>query len=238
MITVVTPTGDRPEAFSLSRKWMFNQTVKPKLWIIVDDGKTPMSIDDPQPYEYYIRRNPTDSDPKHTLVVNIQYAFSHLIGDKILFWEDDEYYAPSYIETMTNKLDVVPFIGIGCAKYYHLPTGGYEQHKNINHASLAQTAFHISQKSLVDKCISKGMQQRWLDDNIWRTVKKLNIPHEIFVDYMDSLYCGIKGLPGRFGIGIGHNPKAYKKIDAKRTKIKEWVPNDYQCYLDMIGGTI
>ena len=48
MITVITPTGDRPLAFSLCRKWIFNQTIKPDQHIIVDDGKIPMIIEDLQ----------------------------------------------------------------------------------------------------------------------------------------------------------------------------------------------
>lgn len=238
MITIITPTGDRPLAFSLCRKWIFNQTIKPDQHIIVDDGKTAMIIEDLQSYEFYIRREPLPSDPKHTLVVNIKTALPHIKGDKIFICEDDEYYSPDYISSISGKLEARQVVGITCAKYYHLPTGGYEQHKNIEHASLAQTAFQSSILPLIEKCVDKGMEQRWLDDNIWKEVlKDKKISFNLFVDKEESLYCGIKGLPGRFGIGIGHNPKAYKKHDdIARSKLREWILNDYQSYLDILGG--
>ena len=240
MITVITPTGDRPLAFSLLRKWISNQTIKPDQHIIVDDGKIPMQIEDLQSYEFYIRREPLASDPKHTLVVNIKTALEDIKtveNNKIIICEDDEYYAPNYIFTMAKKLEDYQIVGITCAKYYHLPTGGYEQHKNIQHASLAETAFQSSFLPIVGRCIDKGMEQRWLDDNIWREVLGKKISHDLFLDKEQSLYCGIKGLPGRFGIGIGHNPKVYKKHDdIQRSKLKEWIPNDYQYYLNVLAN--
>lgn len=235
MITVITPTGDRPLAFSLCRKWIYNQTIKPDQHIIVDDGRIPMQLENIQPYEYYIRREPITSDPKHTLVINIKTALPYIKGNKILICEDDEYYSPTYFSEMSKRLEVNSIAGITCAKYYHLPTGGYEQHKNTTHASLAETAFQSSLLPFVEKQIDKGMEQKWLDDNIWTGVFKEKVNYNLFLDKEQSLYCGIKGLPGRKGIGIGHNPKIFKKHDdAKRSKLKEWIPNDYKDYLDLL----
>jgi glycosyltransferase involved in cell wall biosynthesis len=238
VITAITPTGDRPIAFHLLRRWMSNQTVKPDQWIIIDDGKDPMKLENLQPYEQYIRREPNQTDPKHTLVVNVDHAIPFIKGDKVFFCEDDEYYAPTYIERMISHLEKHQVVGIGCSKYYHLPTGGYEQHGNMQHASLAQTAFDISVLSMVKHCIGFGMEIQWLDDRIWKEVVRANgkISSYIFIDQQESLYVGMKGLPGRTGIGIGHKPKTYKRHDDEnRSKLKEWMPSDYSIYLEMLG---
>lgn len=237
MVTCITPTGDRFLALDLCRKWIFNQTMHPDLHVIVDDGKVPSFIGNLKPYEMYVRREPKLSDPKHTLVVNVDFAMKYLKEGKVFFIEDDEYYSPDYISIMSKQLDMFDFVGIGCSKYYHLPTGGWQQHLNMDHASLAQTCFNMSYVDLVSKCVSKGMSQNWLDDNIWREVRKSkSIKSCIFKDEV-SLYCGMKGLPGRAGIGIGHNLKVYKNHDSQdRVKLKEWVLKDYTTYISLLKG--
>ena len=236
VFTVITPTGDRPLAFELSRKWMEHQTIKPIRWIIVDDGQVPMVLDNPKEYEFYIRRTPVSQDPKHTLTINIKEALPFIVGEKVAFWEDDEYYAPTYLENMILKLDSYSMAGIGCAKYYHLPTGGYVIHGNMKHCSLAETAFHISILPMIQKFVDRGMEIDWLDCNIWKAMGRDRCNKSlIFKDNEKTLFVGMKGMPGRFGIGIGHRTNSYKIHDDKnRSKLKEWVPEDYQTYLDIL----
>jgi hypothetical protein len=60
----------------------------------------------------------------------------------------------------------------------------------------------------------------------------------LFSDSDHPLYVGIKGLPGRAGIGMGHNPTMYTVKDtADRRVLKQWMPQDYQTYLDVMGQT-
>ena len=243
-IIVITPTGDRPVPFALSRRWMSQQTLKPTKWIIVDDGKEAMNPWEFEKYEFYLRREPEPDDPKHTLVKNIETALMwvnrYLNNTKIIFWEDDEYYSPDYIAEMSSYLDSMQVVGIGCAKYYHLPTGGYMVHANLQHASLAQTAFHISVLPMIDECVKQGMEKDWLDCNIWRRVQKSNgaIHHKIFKD-TKNLYVGIKGLPGRFGIGVGHKTHVYKTHDnPNRDILKEWIPKDFNAYMEILEGIL
>jgi hypothetical protein len=49
-----------------------------------------------------------------------------------------------------------------------------------------------------------------------------------------NLYVGIKGLPGRHGIGVGHSDtmECYKD-DSKSEILKQWIPNDYKNYLEL-----
>lgn len=238
MITAITPTGDRHLAFDLCRRWIAAQTVKPDQWIIVDDGRAPMEIKFDEPYAQYIRRAPRPDDPKHTLVVNIECALSYVRGDRVFFIEDDEYYAPDYIECLNHQLWDYQLVGIGCSKYYHLPTGGYTQHANMKHASLAQTAYRAELTPLVAHCVAQGMEKYWLDDRIWRAARDTEEKKKktlIFNDEVNPLYAGIKGLPGRTGIGIGHKPASYREHDNdSRDQLKKWIPRDYQVYLDLL----
>jgi len=200
VITVITPTGDRPKAFDLCRQWMDAQTVPPDQWIIVDDGIYSEPFMDLGPGVDYIRRAPRPGDPKHTLGINLLAAVPHILGDKILFFEDDEYYAPNYIEVMAAHLDQWPAVGIGFSKYYHLRKPGYHKHTNIDHASLAQTAFI---RDMLPVFVSKISGDAFIDVRFWKAVRHGG---EIFDDdsTIGSLYCGIKGMPGRAGMGIGH----------------------------------
>jgi len=239
-IVVITPTGDRPLAFSLSMKWMRHQTVKPTKWLVVDDGKVQMQPWDMFEYDQYIRREPVKTDPKFTLVINVAEALKNsdqYPSDTIfVFWEDDEYYAPTYIEEMCNRLNSFDILGMGCAKYYHLPTSGYIELRNMRHASLAQTIFKHSALSMVNECVLKGMENDWLDCNIWRCAynDKYNLKANIFKDDK-YLYAGIKGLPGRNGIGIGHrSDEIYRTYDTDRSVLKQWTGVGSQEYLSII----
>jgi GT2 family glycosyltransferase len=226
-ITCVTCTGDRSLAFTLCAIWMKDQTVQPDQWLIVDDGKIPMgslgAVVIPQNCEY-IRREPTTKDPLHTMTINLQLALSKATGDKIIIIEDDEYYSPKYVEEMSKKLDEYDLVGIGKSKYYNMQGFKYYQHNGVafaDHASLAQTAFN---KSLIPSILKKMNGDQFIDVRIWQGLRGNS---NIFVDDKQSLYVGIKGMPGRKGIGSGHNinMEGYKD-DKNKAVLKEWITND------------
>ena len=240
MVTAITPTGDRPLPFALCQRWMANQTRKPDQWLVVDDGKIPMNLSDGL---QYIRREPRPDDPPHTLCANMATAIPLVTGDKILIIEDDEYYAPTYVEEMARRLDSYEVVGIGDSKYYYLPTGRWLTFGNRGHASLAQTAFRASLLPKLSEFLATGNVIDWLDMKIWSWVddsKKTGKPisYMLFVDSAQSLYVGIKGLPGRKGMGEGHNPvvvQRYHPDTLDRMKLKQWIPKDYQIYLDILA---
>jgi hypothetical protein len=240
-ITAITPTGDRPLAFALCQQWMRNQTRHPDSWIVIDDGKVPLM---PTHEMTYVRREPRSDDPQHTLALNLQAALPHIAGDKILIMEDDDYYAPEYIAEVARKLDQHEVVGITQAKYYHLPTGGYHTHQNASHCSLSETAFRNSFlpefKEILrerDELVPPHPAGSAVDLRIWRKVGNRGYR---FNDNEKPLYVGIKGLPGRTGIGIGHNPAMYHgvKDTADRAMLKKWAPKDYQVYLDILSGKL
>ena len=232
-VTVITPTGDRQLAFSLLQKWMKAQTKQPDQWVVVDDGKVPTV---PSMSMQLVRRFPQQTDPKFTLALNLKTAFPLVKGDVVLIMEDDEYYAPEYIDTMVRALDSHVITGIAKAKYYHLPTGGYYQNANDRHASLAETAFRTSILPEISRIVNEK-DDPFIDIRIWKKFLPLG---KLFEDTNLPLYCGMKGLPGRAGIGGGHNPAMYRnrKDGADRAMLKAWVPGDYRVYMEALYLTL
>ncbi|OPZ48300.1 MAG: Glycosyl transferase family 2 [Bacteroidetes bacterium ADurb.BinA104] len=248
MITCITCTGDRPQCFKLLEGWVMNQIVKPDQWIVVDDGRVPLR---PAVECEYVRREPLRTDPKFTMILNIEEAFKYIKGDKILFMEDDEYYAPGYIEEISKKLDEYDLVGVGRSKYYHLPTLKWYRHKNMGHASLAQTGFNRYFLKEAQGCL-KG--DWFLDIRFWRMVNgreadRFTLPDDkiqwkskdgrglVFDDLKDSLYVGMKGMPGRKGIGIGHNERSCYYPDKNKEVLRSWIVanEDFEKYLQIKG---
>jgi hypothetical protein len=247
-ITIITCTGDRPLAFSLCKKWIEQQTAKIGQWIIIDDGK--IAIDVPNlPYVNYIRRMPAASDPKHTMILNLKEGIKYILGKKIFFLEDDEYYAPTYLEKMSALLDKYEIVGIGRSKYYHLFANTYHIHSNMGHASLAQTCFRSSFLPEINDVLSGDS---YLDIRIWNIINKglTNFTETglseyiskdkrgyIFDDKNDYLYIGMKGMPGRNGIGAGHKGNGIKDIN--NAMLNKWIrKEDIGSYLTILENKI
>lgn len=179
---------------------------------------------------------------------NLRTAASHIQGDKIIFIEDDEYYAPNYIEEIAKKLNGHELVGIRDSRYYHLPSGGYRIFRGQAHASLAQTAFQASFLPVFNEFLGTGYCAEYLDIRLWTqqrsrpdpTVNKLrtNCRGHLFLDE-PPLYVALKGLPGRGGYGIGHKAETYRQFDtADRAMLRHWIPENYAIYLDMLNGKL
>ncbi len=248
MLTAITCTGDRPICFDLLRKWVASQTVHPDQWIVVDDGAIPVETEGN--FEY-IRRAPRKSDPEFTVILNLQEAFVHLRGDKILFLEDDEYYAAGYIGEMSARLDRYDIVGIGRSKYYHLPTSRWYRFSNMGYASLAHTGFNRIFFSEAKRCLEGSP---FFDIRLWekvngRNASRITLPGKtksyiskgkkglIFDDAEKNLYVGMKGMPGRKGIGIGHGDEIRYCPDTENI-LRKWIPDDdaYGEYIRLKGG--
>jgi len=220
-ITVITLTGDRNKVFEFTRQHILAQTIQPDQWIIVDDGFEPLperlieGVD-------YIRREPKKGEG-FTLIQNMKLAVSQIKGDIILIMEDDDYYAPKYIETYYNYLQKYSLVGEGCARYYHVPAQKYVRLSNRKHASLAQTGFR---KELLKSFKSILVGDPYIDLRFWKKAFKYGY---LFFDTEDKLrlHCSLKGLPGRKGIGIGHNKNFRPYVPDKNYKmLKKWLGED------------
>jgi hypothetical protein len=121
----------------------------------------------------------------------------------------------------------------------------------MGHASLAQTGFSKNFQKDANSCISGDL---FLDIRFWRKFNgreadKLTLPNDrleweskdgrslVFDDVNCSLYAGMKGMPGRRGIGIGHNERSCYYLDKDLKVLRNWVlsESDYQKYLHIKG---
>lgn len=228
-ITAITCTGDRKICLDLMSRWISNQTVKVDQWLVIDDGKIPYNPGNGCEYLY---RQPKRDDPKHTLNLNMEMALWNSWGDVILFMEDDEYYAPGYVEAVVNKIQGHEIAGICKSKYYNVAHSRYFINPNMKHASLAQTCIVKEAIPILDSVL-RG--DPFIDIRLWSAMglKESGGKGVLFNDGIkDCLYVGIKGMPGRKGIGAGHKP-ASGILDKGNLVLKAWMPRDYQVYLDL-----
>src|SRR6185369_16758975 len=100
MITAITPTADRPEAFALCERWMARQTIKPDQWIVADGGQVPVRCTMGQTHIH---------DPRPAGAANLAHnllnAISAVKGEVVAIVEDDDWYSPKHLETMVRLLE-------------------------------------------------------------------------------------------------------------------------------------
>lgn len=232
-VTLITPTRDRPVGIRLAQKWMANQDFTGSIqWLIIHDGAVdpPLDIKDDRFSARIVHRkaNRREDGPK-SLAANLLHALIRVQSNKVLIIEDDDYYHPSHVSDVSNRLDSVALAGSIWQKYYNIKHRMYLVQENIG-SSLCSTGFraHLIEH-LQDVCTKayKGNLpgiDRMFWDGATRAKKDLYNPK--------SQTCiGIKGLPGKPGIGHGHRPLGndhhwkYKK-DPDGKLLEAWVGKD------------
>ena len=222
-ITLITPTGDRHAAFMLCEKYMERQTYAGELqWIVVDDGyeQTHVTLD-----QDYIRRNP--GEPK-SLGNNLLAALQYVYFDKILVIEDDDWYSPNYVQYMDLLLNSYNMVGEGRSIYYNITNRKWRHLGNSRHASLCQTGFKSDCLDRFARILST--KEKFYDIHLWRLSGSKHL-------FFDKFLCvGMKGLPGRSGIGMGH--RDFNGIyDQNWEKLRELIGQDVEVYKWMTQTT-
>lgn len=218
MITLITPTADRPEAFALCERWMARQTVQYDQWIVVDDGITPLT---PTMGQQHITRW-RNGEGVASLAGNLLAAIPHVEGDYVFIIEDDDYYQPSHIEVQVNHLQTHSLVGCRWLHYYNLGRGWRRIRNKCS--ALCNTAFE--KRHLIDlglaarKAIDEGTYH--VDGLLWESVGYDGLHNDITV-------IGMKGLPGRKGIGIGHHSDGWR-VDPGKRQFKAWLGEDAAYY--------
>jgi hypothetical protein len=226
-LTLITPTGDRTQAFALCERWIRRQTawLVVAQWFVVDDGARPTPVTHNQEH---VRRLPEPGEG-HTLVKNLRLALSLPIrGSKILFIEDDDWYGPEYLATMSRLLDADPLVGEGNAHYYNLKTRQWAYMHNAGHASLCQTGVTLQAVAFFASILDQS-KTPFVDMTLWQTWRG---KRRIFTMPDDHpLSVGIKGMPGRAGIGSGHRPDFPGMEDAPDlARLRLWLGADADHY--------
>lgn len=227
MITLITPTGGRLEAFKRCEFYMSRQTIRPDQWIVVDDHE---SATECTMNQHVIRPSPFWKDGDMTLPRNILSALTSGMISKgiVIIIEDDDWYSPNYLETCVQRIKNFDLIGEGRAKYYNVRNHHLMIHSNVRHASLCQTVFDCRIIDKVITVIQKNLNQKFLDLKIW----DLPVSKKIYTDGK-STCVGIKGMIGRSGIGYGHTDKMGKPDIFPYLTLKKWIGEDYKFYEDM-----
>jgi hypothetical protein len=130
--------------------------------------------------------------------------------------EDDDYYAPGWLDRVEAELQTADLIGQGWNCYYHAKTGAIRENENSTHASLCASAFKGDALSLFRRQCERG--PRLIDVPMWKHANRKRV-------FKDRLVIGIKGMPGRSGIAGGHEMTAEEPFD-----LREWIGDDAEAY--------
>lgn len=239
LVTLITATGGRQEAFAQCEKYMARQTYKgPIQWIIVDDCEPATNITLPfGDYQNTWIRQEYYKGPKtwrqglNTQRLNMDFAIPHVKGDYVFVVEDDDYYREDFIEAYLKLLQLYPAVGEGNAKYYNISERMYKEWNNYGHASLCQTGFRKELLVVFEDAVNAG--ELFMDCTLWRLLRERNLKPLLFAN--QDYVIGMKGLPGRFGIGAGHQPieQGFKR-DPDFSILKAWVGADWVWYREQV----
>jgi hypothetical protein len=226
MLTLLTTTGCRAEAFSICQKLMMRQSYDGEVrWLIIDDGE----IDQPITFKRHkwqleiIKPKHRWTEGANTQRRNLVEGLKHIKNDaKLIIIEDDDYYSPYYLETADEWLSKANLVGESFARYYNLQSKKYRQLTNLFHSSLCSTAMKGDAIEFFRAICT--VHDTLIDLNLW---KKYNGAKQL---YKNNMVVGIKGLPGRSGIGIGHKAGFQGKIDADGLIFSEWLQGDTALY--------
>lgn len=220
-IYAITPTGNRPEGLALLAEYLNAQTYAgPLTWIIVDDclplTGSPNTREGIQVRRIFPRW--TWAPGQNTQASCMDRALDEVPDDAVLFvLEDDDILLPGYIETMLDALGDNDLIGERDSRYYNVATRRWRTLPGTTHASMASTVCRGDALELLRKICSSGAS-RGLDVTLWQRFKG----GKRLLDTQNVV--GIKGLPGRPGIGVGH--RARFGVPDTGDKLREWA-GDY-----------
>ena len=109
---VLIPTrGDREKFLNHAKFLLSKQTIKPDEINIVD-----------------FKPSDNEKDITKRYRIGCEQLFNEKKCDLVVFWEDDDWYSPKYLETIKNnwiESENPQIIGIGKTIYYHILTKKY-----------------------------------------------------------------------------------------------------------------
>ena len=231
-VYALTPTGARPEGLALLGEYLDAQTYQgPLTWVIVDDCDPATRVPTVREGINIVTVRPDWSWQlgMNTQVDCMRVGLQEVPDDAVLFvLEDDDVYLPEYVATALTVLDRAELVGEIDARYYNIATEHWRILKGKFHSSLAATSCHGGALTLLRELCSNGTR-KMLDVNLWRTFKgekRLMLTHNVV---------GIKGLPGRPGIGVGH--RARFGVADTDGKLGKWVgpyANNYEIFREAV----
>lgn len=202
MISVLTPTGARPEAFAACVDMMRAQDYDHGMvrWVIVDDGPDPMETPDmPSHWRVtHVMPEPSWEPGQNTLARNLLVGLEERSSNRVVIVEDDDMYSADWLTTCNLWLEDADLVGESHSLYRHRATGRETAMRNTEHASLCSTALKGPAIETLREVCAEGA--KGIDMRLWKRfqgVKRLHAPEPRRV-------VGVKGWGGRPGLGVGH----------------------------------
>jgi glycosyltransferase involved in cell wall biosynthesis len=234
MIALITPTGGRPDQIGLCAEFMKKQDYKGSvLWVIVDDGD-PVTIEDipfdfkenwtiKKLYPIAVWRQGQNTQARNLLVAAKAIQQRDDV-EAVFIIEDDDYYSPKYLSTMMQYLQGKDAVGELATVYYNPYRRAWMRNGNTHHASLCQTGFAITMMPLFIKACTT--QHVFIDMTFWRFLRS----YKLALFNNGDIAIGIKGIPGRGGIGMGHRMDLEMTPDPEMEYLKKLIGEDYLYY--------
>ncbi|MCJ7447905.1 MAG: glycosyltransferase family 2 protein [Bacteroidales bacterium] len=234
MIVLITPTGARQMQFDLCTYFMKRQTYPGNVtWIIIDDCNPRTTDNVGEGFRdnwTIIKVYPTPLwDGRNTQARNLGTGIDVLLNnfkredvEAIFMIEDDDYYKPIYIERMLLRLKGFWAAGEMNTIYYNVLYNSYADNNNRAHSSLFQTAFTYDAIPIFQQCLPA----KFIDAHFFMIMDKTKV--NLFNE--GNLAVGMKGLPGRKGIGAGHNRMVGHPIDHNFQFLKSIIGEDAKFY--------
>lgn len=232
-ISLLTCTSDRHEAFALTEKWIAAQTIKPNQWLVLDDGTKPVTCTQGQEHHHLPQFRGAGS-----MVNKIKHALQNklLVGDVVIFIEDDDWVAPDYIEWCLSGLRTNDLIGEGQNLYYNVRHRWWFEHHNKAHASLCATAMRRSVLPyLMHECVTAPTlpekDRPFIDSRLWMNCRLKKKVFDPMTGDGRRRTVGIKAMPGTKGYGSGHDRTAGWAIpDPQLAKLRALIGDDAKEY--------
>lgn len=226
MLTLLTATGGRPAAFALLEKMMLAQTYAgPVKWIVVDDvfPAQPVTFNREGWELCILSPGPLWKPGDNTQARNLLAGLAHVSADaKLVIVEDDDHYKADWLEVVDKWLDRAELVGECEARYYNVATKQGRQLSNRHHASLCSTAMRGDAiKAFRDVCRTGA---KFIDIELWRKTRSRML-------FTGNRVTGIKGMPGRGGIGMGHKRDFRGQHDPDGKLLRSWIGANAEWYL-------
>lgn len=225
MLTLLTATGARPQAWAICERLMARQdypgTVR---WVIVDDGpeSQPVTFQREGWTLVLIRPRPYWQPGQNTQARNLLAGLAAIgAGERVVCIEDDDHYAPDWLSHVAVQLDKAELVGEVRARYYNVAARLGRQLSNTGHASLCCTAMRGAALETFRQACRRS--PKFIDLELWRRHPSRHL-------FDGHRVTGIKGLPGRGGIGMGHRRDFAGTSDASGSLLREWVGEDARLY--------
>lgn len=213
-------------------EYMGRQTFQDFQWIIVDDVKE--QAYQPERADYIIRPAPFWKEDSYTLGRNLIEGLELVDPDEpgiVVLVEDDDWYHPAYFSLMEHLASSLPaetkLWGEGWTRYYNVKWRIFKTNQNDHHASMCSTVFRNDFiPDVIETIRTVSPEKTSFDKILFQRYRDISVINKT------NFVVGIKGLPGRPGIGKGHRANAKKRMarDPSLGMLHLWIGDDAKRY--------